>query len=449
MVGDADYEAQRTSMVWNARKPPRFPDAIVNVIDPADAAAAVRFAREHGLKVGVRGGGHHYNGTVLRQGGLLLDLSGLGEVQILPRDRRAVVQPGVIGSALQSQLTAHRLAFPVGHCPTVRLSGFLLNGGMGWNALAWGLGCQNVLAAEVITADGESVLASEKEHADLFWAARGAGPGFPGIVTRWHLNLHTLSGAIRTSTLCFGLEHAEAAMNWLMEGVGRLPVQSDLFVVAPLPRDFARLIGVENRQAMAFVATVFADSDGEARSWLAPFKSPRPGLRPLLNDHCRDTPFPALYALINAAFPQGLRLRADDMHTNIDAPKALGHLRESIHSAPGPYSNIQLFFGPPPSANGPPLPDMAVYLPPEASYVGIYGYGQTPADDAAVDAWVQQARLSVQPFDMGSYVGEADLSEGNARARQCFTPPAWMRLTSIRARRDPHRLFNSFDDYRS
>ena len=446
--GEGDYEAQRLSMVWNARKPRRFPDAIVRASDAADISAAVSFARQHGLKVGVRGGGHHYNGTVLRQGGLLLDLSGLGQIEIDADHRRAIVQPGVVGSELQGRLATQRLAFPVGHCPSVRLSGYLLNGGLGWNAFAWGPGCLNVTSAEVVTADGEVLVANDREHPDLFWAARGAGPGFPGIVTRWHLNLQALPRAIRTSTLCVALKDTQPAMEWLMEGVGRLPPASDLFVIAPLPGDFAQLIGVRERQAMAFVVTVFADSEDEARHWLAPFNTPPRGLALLLNDAVRDTPFPRLYSMINAAFPSGHRMRADDMHTRLTPPQALTHLREAMDTAPGPHSNIQLFFGPPPPADMPPLPDMALYLPQESSYVGVYGYGTTQAEDATVDTWVKKARDAIEPFGMGSYVGEADLSGGVAAARQCFTPQAWTRLMAVRQQRDPTRLFNSFDDYR-
>jgi FAD/FMN-containing dehydrogenase len=446
--GDRDYETQRLSMVWNARKPRRFPDAILRAREVADVGAAVSFARQYGLKVGVRGGGHHYNGTVLRQGGLLLDLSELGQIQIDADHRRAIVQPGVVGSELQARLGTQRLAFPVGHCPSVRLSGYLLNGGLGWNAFAWGTGCMNVTSAEVVTADGEAIVASERQHPDLFWAARGAGPGFPGVVTRWHLNLHALPRAIRTSTLCFALRDMQPAMQWFMEGVGRLPMASDLFVVAPLPSDFAQLIGVSERQAIAFVVTVFADSDDEARAWLAPFSAPPQGLTILLNDAVRDTPFPRLYSMIDAAFPPGHRMRADNMHTRLTPPQALTHLREIVYTAPGQYSNIQLFFGPPPPAGMPPLPDMALYLPQQSSYVGIYGYGTTQAEDLTVDTWVKTARDAIQPFGMGSYVGEADLSGGGAAARQCFTPQAWSRLVAVRQQRDPTWLFNSFDDYR-
>ncbi len=136
------------------------------------------------------------------------------------------------------------------------------------------------------------------------------------------------------------------------------------------------------------------------------------------------------------------------MHTRLTPPQALTHLREAMDTAPGPHSNIQLFFGPPPPADMPPLPDMALYLPQESSYVGVYGYGTTQAEDATVDTWVKKARDAIEPFGMGSYVGEADLSGGVAAARQCFTPQAWTRLMAVRQQRDPTRLFNSFDDYR-
>jgi FAD/FMN-containing dehydrogenase len=449
VAGDGDYEALRLAMVWNGRKPARRPDVIVRTSNTADVVKAVRFARQHHLKVAVRGGGHHYNGTVLRQGGMLLDLSGLAEIQLDGPRRQAAVQPGVVGSDFQARLGALGLAFPVGHCADVRMSGFMLNGGIGWNAFAWGPGCANVTSVEIVDADGNVITADDRQHADLFWAARGAGPGFPGIVTRWHLRLHSLPKAIHTTTVCFALEDTEVAMEWIMQGVARLPLQSDLFCVAPVPQDLRSLIGLSHEHALAFVVTVFAESEAQARQWLKPFATPAHGISPLLSDQCRHTPFQSLFALINAAFPSGHRLRADDMHLSATPKLTVSMLRESIRSAPGPHSNVQLFWSAPLPADMGTLPEMALYTPAEAAYVGIYGFTDDPAQDWKVDEWVRAARDALRAYDLGSYVGEADLSSGVGRARQCFTPQAWTRLASIRHKYDPEGRFVTFADYGS
>src|SRR5262245_35966530 len=135
--GDRDYERISRRMLWNAWKPARFPGLIVCAASEHDVAAAVPFARSRGLKVAVRAGGHSWCGSPLREGGLLLDLSRLREVAIDSVARTATIQPGVSSRELTSALAEHELAFPVGHCGRVGLSGFLLSGGLGWNSGVW------------------------------------------------------------------------------------------------------------------------------------------------------------------------------------------------------------------------------------------------------------------------------------------------------------------------
>ena len=152
--GDERYEATRQSMVWNALKPARYPEAIVSAASDADVVAAVRLARSRGLQVAVRAGGHSWVGSPLRDGTLLIDLSSLREVAVDPAAGTAAVQPAVTSSELAQALAADGLAFPVGHCPSVGISGFLLSGGLGWNTGAWGPACLSLQAIDVVTPDG-------------------------------------------------------------------------------------------------------------------------------------------------------------------------------------------------------------------------------------------------------------------------------------------------------
>ena len=149
--GDEQYEAIRQSMVSNALKPARFPEAIVSAASEADVVAAVELARSRDLQVAVRAGGHSWVGSPLRDGTLLIDLSSLRELAIDEASRTAAVQPAVTSSELAEALAPHGLAFPVGHCPSVGLSGFLLGGGLGWNSGAWGPACMSLQAIDVVT----------------------------------------------------------------------------------------------------------------------------------------------------------------------------------------------------------------------------------------------------------------------------------------------------------
>ena len=173
---DASYENLRRGMIWNQLTPTRYPQMIVQVATEHDVVEAIRFARAHRMKIAVRGGGHSWVGFSLRDGSLLIDLGRLKHVWIDEEARMAAAQPAITGRELNRQLAAHGLVFPVGHSPSVPLSGFLLNGGLGWNFNGWGPACFSVEAARVVLADGSIVVANEKQHADLLWAIRGAGP---------------------------------------------------------------------------------------------------------------------------------------------------------------------------------------------------------------------------------------------------------------------------------
>jgi FAD/FMN-containing dehydrogenase len=187
--GDEGYERARCDGCWNGRKPPRHPAAIVLAEDAEDVAAGVRLATERGLQVSVRATGHGIPNPGVREGALLIDVSRLVSIDLDAHARTAVLGPGVCGRDLDQELDPLGLFFPHGHCSDVGMGGFLLGGGLGWNWRSYGPGCVLVRAVDVVTADGEMVRADESHNSDLYWAARGAGPGFFGVVTAFHVEL--------------------------------------------------------------------------------------------------------------------------------------------------------------------------------------------------------------------------------------------------------------------
>lgn len=194
---DQAFESVKVAMVWNEIKPDRTPDVIVTVKNDDDVVEAINFARENKLKVVVHGGGHTWCGLAVRNGGMTIDLSQLSELTVEKANNTASIQPVISNRELARRLGEYDLAFPIGHCPTVKASGYLLNGGMSWNMSQWGPACLSVLAVELVTASGKKVRASATEYPDLFWAARGAGPGMFAVATRFHLQcylFHQYSG---------------------------------------------------------------------------------------------------------------------------------------------------------------------------------------------------------------------------------------------------------------
>ena len=182
------FGAARDALAWNGLKPASRPRIVVRAACTADVAEAVRYAAERGLAVSPRGGGHHLTG-IAAAADVIVDLSRLDRLSIDAGARRAIVGPGVTNERLCAALARHGLAFPAGHCGAVPMSGYLIAGGLGWNSGAWGVACESVEEIELVTASGEIVTANAVENPDLFWAARGAGPGFFAIATRFTLRL--------------------------------------------------------------------------------------------------------------------------------------------------------------------------------------------------------------------------------------------------------------------
>ena len=192
-AGEPEFAERVYGGLWNRLVPERAPQIVVCAADEQDVISSIQFAREKKLKVVVRGGGHNWCQPTLRNGGLLIDLKDLNKViSIDAGTRKAVVQPIISNREIQRVLNAEGLAYPSGHCPQVKLSGYLLGGGMSWNQGVWGYGNESVEAVELVTAEGKLITANERDHSDYFWAARGAGYGFFGVVT---LSPQTLSPA--------------------------------------------------------------------------------------------------------------------------------------------------------------------------------------------------------------------------------------------------------------
>ena len=181
--GETEYEHARAAPNFNARCPERFPAGILMARTIADVVDGVQLARARGLRVALRSGGHSWGAWGLRDGVLLIDLSGLDELRLAGDRETAFVGPGVRGGTdLSPFLASHGRMFPGGHCDTVGVSGFLLQGGQGWNSRVWGWACQSVQAIDVVTADGALVHASDHENSDL--SGPRAAPG-PGTSRRW------------------------------------------------------------------------------------------------------------------------------------------------------------------------------------------------------------------------------------------------------------------------
>jgi len=431
--GGVEYESNRQKMLWNAVKPERFPGAIVRVGSETDVREAIRFARRHKLKVAIRGGGHNWHNTALRQEGLLLDLSGLNQVHVDAEHGKAFVQPGVKGSVLMANLAPHGLAFPIGHCSEVPMSGFLLNGGLGWNYRIWGPSCASIEALDIVNARGKLIRADEHQNADLFWAARGAGPGFFGVVTRFHLKVFPLPRAILMSSLTYRIEDIDKVATWLPQLVRSVPANVEWMCngFGPSGGSTARL---------QIVAWAFADTVSDGRKALEAFEAEPADLKALSKNLYQETSVESVFGRANTAVAIGPRYSGDTMWSDTSPQELLSSALAGILSA---TSGSFVMFHFTQGQRRLQQPDMAFSID-ASTYVGAYAIWSDPSQDAANQAWVRTTITSLEPLKVGHYVGESDLTIAPDRAKQCFSPLAWERLTRLKRKYDRDDIFFSY-----
>ena len=436
---DAAFVPTRQAMVWNKRVSNlRSPDAIVQVASAQDVVAAVRFAHANRLKIAVRSGGHNYHGTVLRDGGLLLDLSRLTAIDIDAPRHRASVQPAVKSGDFAAVLAPHGLAFPVGHCSDVGLGGYILNGGFGWNMGEWGPACMSVKGIEMVTAAGDLVYADEKHNSDLFWAARGAGPGFFAVVTRFDVGLYALRPGIQSYAVTFDLDAAPIIAKWLPEAIQSVhpTVEIDI-VLGP--------IDSTGKPVIAISATALASSETEASARISPLRLLPDGPRPVGPLVDQPVTFSDLLQLTDDGFPGNKRMAGDQQWSEASPSELiLAALRLAQDAPPAPSAIVIVCMG----GSGPayPMPslDQAALSKGGGTFIGAYAFWDEPTQDAASRDWVRSVLRATERYGTGGYIGESDLSVHPDRARDCFSTAAWERLVALKRKLDPDDLFYSY-----
>jgi len=226
--GDPDFDAGRR--VWNAGID-RRPAVIARCASSADVVAAIGFARGSGLEISVRGGAHNPAGTAVWDGGLMIDLSLLNAVVVDPAARRARAGGGALLADLDAATQAHGLAVPAGLISHTGVGGLTLGGGMGWLTRKFGLSIDNLLSAEVVTADGRVLRVAADEHPDLFWAIRGGGGNF-GVVTSFEFGLHQAGPMVQFGLFFWSLDQGREVLRLAREIVAAMPPDINAVVAA-------------------------------------------------------------------------------------------------------------------------------------------------------------------------------------------------------------------------
>lgn len=430
--GTDGYEVARRATVWNSLLPDRFPAVIMQACEAKDVVAAVRHARAHGYRIGVRSGGHSWNASHLRDGGMLLDVSRLDHC-IVDTDRMiARVGPGKIASVFATELDSQGLFFPAGHCEGIRLGGYLLQGGYGWNSKVVGPACESVLGLEVVTADGELIYCDPENHPDLYWAARGAGPGFFGVVTSFTLRLHRRPAVLGTCLYMYPIEVADEVFTWGRSISSEIDDRVELQILTSCG---APETGSE-KPGITIASPVFADSEEEATKALAAL-----GSCPVIDRATVNLPYmPATlanwYTAVMSKYPEDHRYSVDNMFTSASADELLPGIRKIIETLP-PHPSHFVFAGWKPSAD---RADMVYGLEDEI-YLALYTAWHDPADDESYGDWAPSNMAAMSHLATGISLADENLAR---RPAKFITDPNMARLDRVRAAYDPDGLFHSW-----
>ncbi len=438
---DERYEAWRNSMVWHLRKPERYPDTIIRAQSEQDVIAAVKYATDNGLKVSARSSGHNSTGAALRDGGVLIDLALLRNVEINADRKTARVQPGLWSAQLIQEAGKQGLAFPAAHCPTVALGGYLLGGGMGWNHAHWnGIACYSIKSADIILAGGRKVTATPDSHQDLFWAVRGAGPGFFGIVTRFELELFPLPGAIYNSMYIFPIDNLPTVVNSL-DKLNRIKDERVEILVLLMHNPQAPENTPPDQAKVCMVGVnAFADTESEARSMLSPFANSELASSSVFKLEEQPSTFAALYNPENVDSGIG-RYAVDNVWTDEPA-QALLSLVDHLKQTPSNRSHVLCSYGVKSE-----LRDDACFSRIADHYVASYLLWNSAEDDEANHAWLKQTNDLLQPYGKGTYVNEIEATRYPERIKSSFSEKSWERLAELRKKYDPDNVFHTYLGY--
>ena len=427
--GDAGFEQAVLGTSFTVRDPGRRPEIVVQANNADEVVSAVREAARAGMHIGMCSGGHSWAQNHIREGGLMLDLSRLTSIEVDPTKMTAIIGPGVLAGELNLALVPYKLFFPTAHAWTVGMGGFLLQGGFGWNSRNVGVGCQNVIGIDVVLADGTLVHANENDHADLFWAARGAGPGFFGVVVCFHLKLHQRPKFIGMKLQVFRIKHLEEVLAWA-DRVGPSVSPKVEFQIVMNPK--ATLI---NAHGMEAVAPVMADSWKEAREMVAfmansPVRSKASFTLPLLPMSLNFM----MKAGEKTLFLSNTRWSADNMWMDTPITPLLPAIRSIADTQP-PHPSHVLWL----NWNGPvQRPDMA-FSQEHRSYLALYcGLGKG-VDESQHIHWATDHMKALEPWSRGIQLADENLAR---RPAKFVSDTNLARLDQVRAKYDPQGRFH-------
>lgn len=429
--GDEAYDKART--VWNAMID-RKPAMVACCASAADIRQAVNFAHRHRLLTAIKGGAHNIAGNAVCEGGFLIDLSRMRAVTVDPIASVAHVEPGVTLGEFDQECQAFGLATPVGINSTTGVAGLTLGGGFGWLSRKYGMTIDNLVAADVITADGQLHRATESENPDLFWAIRGGSGNF-GVVSRFEFKLHPVGPEVLSGLIVYPLVDARPALKQFGEYVKTLGEDTTVWTVMrkapPLPFLPAEVHGSE---IIAFCVFHAGDPE-EGRKAIEPIRK----LGTILGEFVGMQPYTAWQKAFDPLLAPGARNYWKSHNFAELSDGAIDVAVKYVEMLPSPHCEI--FFGLIGGATTRPKPEATAYCHRDAIYVcNVHGRWENAEDDQKCIDWARGFFREAAPYASGGvYVNF--LTDDEPERIQSAYGQGYDRLVAIKERYDPDNLF--------
>ena len=428
--GDAGYDEARA--VYNAMHD-RRPALIAQPVDTADVAAAVNFARDQGLLLSIKGGSHNVNGFGTNDGGLVIDLSQMRSVFVDPKAKTAVIGGGATWGDVDHATHVYGLATPGGILSTTGVAGLTLGGGFGHLTRRYGLCCDNLLSAEVVTADGRIVIASSDENQDLFWAIRGGGGNF-GVATRLSFKLYPVS-TVYGGPIFYPAEASAQVLTFFRE------------FIASAPREISAFFGYHEAPPAPFVPEPLWGHKACAIvvCYTGPLEDAEAAIRPIREagpvalDLCGPIPYPALNSMFDALLPHGL-----NHYWKADFVRELSDAAIEVHAAHGPrvpnFFSLMHLYPLDGAVQDVPKDDTAfTYRDVNFTHI-IAGIDSDPTNMPDHTAWVREYWAALHPLSAGGAYINFLMDEGQDRIQATYLDN-YPKLVAAKNRWDPSNLF--------
>ena len=429
---DSNYDEVRK--IWNAMID-RRPAAIVQCADSADVQRAISFAGENRLELTIRGAGHNIAGNAICENGMMIDLSTLRKVSVDANKRRALVDPGATLGDFDAAAQAHGLATPVGINSTTGIAGLTLGGGFGWLTRQHGLTIDHLLSAEVVTADGQKRVASEKENADLFWALRGGGGNF-GVVTKFEFGLHPVGPEVLAGLLVFPLQEGKQVLSRYREFMKSAPEELNVWIVMRKAPPLPFLPEAVHGKEVVVFAVFYAGDLSKGQKLVDQLR----GFGSLQGEHVGPAPYANWQQAFDPLLTAGARNYWKSHNFTELSDGIFNTMIEYAGKLPSPHCEVILacISG---AANRV-APDATAYRHRDAKFImNVHGRWESPADDQKCIAWSRELFKAASPFaSAGAYVNFMTEEEGDRVA--AVYGANYQRLSEIKRKYDPNNLFH-------